>query len=226
MMAGQLPLPLQWQQASGAQDFFIGDCNRDAVQWLENGRSSWGHHASFLIGPEKSGKSHLAGIFAQKYGGDIISARTPAQLQKQLNAPSAVLVIDDLGAGIDEVSLFHLYNNAHLSGGTLLMVAASSPREWPVQLPDLASRLGASPKVLIAAPDDEVLAAVLIKQLRDLGWSASPDVIAFLVPRMERSFAAAQHLVQALHARGEHARRDLTVPLAAEVLKRLENDIL
>ncbi len=224
MMAGQLTLPLQWQPASGARDFFVGDCNHDAVQWLENGRSTWGHHTSLLIGPVKSGKSHLAGMFAQKFGAEIISARATAQLQKQLNAPSPVLVIDDLGAGVDEVALFHLYNNAHLSGGTILLVSASNPGEWPVLLPDLASRLRSSPIIRIAAPDDAVLGAVLIKQLRDLGWSASPDVIAFLVPRMERSFAAAQYLVQALHTRGEYAKRDLTVPLAAEVIKNLNND--
>jgi chromosomal replication initiation ATPase DnaA len=226
MKTGQLPLPLQWNESTEREDFFIGDCNRNAYQWLFNGRITWGHHASFLIGPPKSGKSHLSAIFAQKFGGIFASARAPNALLKFTRDTPSVLILDDLGADIDEVSLFHIYNHQHLNGGTLLMIAEDVPRSWPVHLPDLASRLDATSKVIIDVPDDNVLSAMLIKQLRDKGWSVTPEVIAYLLPRMERSFYSAHRLAEVLHECAEDDRRNLTVPLAADVLKRIYNEPL
>ncbi len=219
MNARQLALPLQWRPSRLADDFAVGTSNHEAVSWLQRGSTAWGHHGTVLTGPEKSGKSHLASLFAERFAAHVGSARVTGDLHRALAHASGAVVVDDLGPGLDEAALFHLYNAVQLNGGALLMVARTLPRLWPIALPDLASRLDATPKISVQSPDDVVLGAVFAKHLRDLGWSASPEVISFVVPRMERSFVAAHALAQALHLRGEGQRRDLTVPLAAAVLK-------
>lgn len=198
-MAEQFSLPLRWRRSADEPDFFVGDCNRIAVQWLER-YPDWQHHATILTGPAKSGKSTLAAAFARRHG-------------------DAVCVIDDLPQRMDELTLFHQFNRAKDEGCGLLLVAEEAPHLWAVQLPDLASRLAAAPLVRIDQPDDDMLGAVMIKLLRDHGLSLPPEVISYAVPRMERSFKAAVKLADALSHAVTAQGRSLSTRLAAEVIE-------
>jgi chromosomal replication initiation ATPase DnaA len=75
--------------------------------------------------------------------------------------------------------------------------------------------------VRIGAPDDDLLGAVLVKQLADRQIRVDQDVVAFLTRRMERSFAAARAVVRALDRASLRARRPITMPLARAVLDEL-----
>ena len=76
----------------------------------------------------------------------------------------------------------------------------------------------------VSAPRDELLAAVLVKQFRDRQIDLPADVLAYLLARMERSFAAARAIVRALDHASLHAKRPITVPLARRVLELSETD--
>ena len=91
-------------------------------------------------------------------------------------------------------------------------------------MPDLASRLAAAMSVAVGAPDDELIAGVLIKHFLDRQISVDPAVVTFLLGRMERSFAAVRRIVAALDEAGLAEKRGITVPLARAVLQRLELD--
>jgi chromosomal replication initiation ATPase DnaA len=217
-MTTQLPLPLAWAESDRAGDFYRGTSNETALAWLERGPAGWGHHASLLIGPPKSGKTHLARMFAERFAGTFVTLRRSGAAQG-----TGVFIIDDLAAGVDEVSLFHLYNRMKEEGGKLLLIANAQPRDWPVSLPDLASRLAATPQVSISAPDDAVLGAVIIKQLKDRGWSVPPDVVSYLLPRVERSFEGVYALVETLNTQATGQKRNLTVALASQVLRSMDS---
>jgi chromosomal replication initiation ATPase DnaA len=92
-----------------------------------------------------------------------------------------------------------------------------------VTLPDLASRLAAIPQVAIGAPDDAVLGALIIKQLKDRGWSVPPDVVSYLLPRIKRSFEGVHRLVRELDDHATGMKRNLTVPFASKILKNMDN---
>ena len=191
----QLPLPLSYLEARGAADFFISEANREAVRHLERARA-WPVPVTLLLGPPASGKTHLLQMFAARTGG-----RT----------------LDDLGPGLDEEALFHAWNAA-APGRPLLLAARSEPGGWGLRLPDLASRLAATPRASIAPPDDALLAAVMRKRFRDLGLEVGPDVVAFVLARLERGFEAVAAAVMALDAAALAGRRPVTVPLARETL--------
>ena len=191
----QLPLPLAYLDAQGAADFFVSEANRDAVRHLEKWRE-WRTPVTLLLGPSASGKTHLARMFAARAGARIV---------------------DDLGPGLDEEALFHGWNAAG-PGRPLLLVARRDAGEWGVALPDLVSRLGATPRAAIAPPDDALLAAVMRKRFRDLGLEVGPDVVAFVLARIERGFEAVAVAVAALDAAAMAGRRPVTVPLARATL--------
>jgi chromosomal replication initiation ATPase DnaA len=78
--------------------------------------------------------------------------------------------------------------------------------------------------VEIRPPDDELLGALLIKLFHDRQLTVSKDVLVYLLARMERSFAAASAIVEALDQLGLAERRGVTVPLARTVLNELETN--
>ena len=116
-----------------------------------------------------------------------------------------------------ETAFFHLHNLV-TQAGHLLVTATRPPRDWGLGLPDLVSRLQASPVARIDAPDDVLLSAVLIKLFADRQIAVPPALIPYLVQRMERSIAAARDLVARLDAHALAAGRPITRQLAAEVL--------
>ena len=95
--------------------------------------------------------------------------------------------------------------------------ARSRPRNG-LGLADLASRVAAAPVAVLAPPDDALLAALLVKLFADRQLRVAPELITWLVQRIERSFAGAEAAVQALDAQALARKRPITRALAAEVL--------
>lgn len=186
----QLPLPLAYRAANGAADFVHAVANADAVAWLTGVPAA----RTLLVGPPASGKTHLGRLFA---------ARHEAKL------------IDDADAA-DQEALFHAWNAAD-AAVPVLFTASALPRTWAT-LPDLASRLAATPTLVIGPPDDALLGGLLVKQFADRGVRIAPEVVAFVTVRIERSFAAVAGTVAALDAAALAQGREVTIPLARAVL--------
>jgi len=128
---------------------------------------------------------------------------------------STTTLIDDDEA-VDQEVLFHAWNAA-TTAAPILFTARVLPRQW-VTLPDLGSRLAATPTLIIGPPDDALLANLLVKHFADRGVRVAADVVAFVIARIERSFAAVAATAVALDAAALAAGREVTVPLARTVL--------
>lgn len=191
----QIALPLDWPVADREEDFLLSESNRAAFDHFRRW-SLWPVMATLLTGPRKSGRSLLGRIFVRKTGGRLFD-----------NAESH-----------DEEALFHAWNDAQARRKPLLIVADMPPPRWEVALPDLKSRLAATPHVEIGAPDDALLGDLIVKLLGDRGIAAPPDLPDYLVPRIERSYVAALKIVDILdQAMLSHHRR-MTVPMAKKAL--------
>lgn len=195
-MKRQLAIDLPPHPAFGRADFLVSSCNADAFGLIERW-PDWPARSLVLYGPSGSGKSHLARLWCERsaallVSGDELSGAAPDRL-----AAVGAVAIDDADRA-DERILLHLCNCITEAGAGLLLTGNRPLGAWTVVLPDLASRLRAMPAVGIAPPDDALLAAVLIKHFADRQLAVRPDVVSYLVPRMERSFAAAAALAARL----------------------------
>ncbi len=206
----------------GAADFLVAPCNRDAVALLDRW-PAWPGPALVVHGPDGCGKTHLTHVWRAQSGAAAISrdALTPDAVPDLLGSARAA-VVEDADRGTDERALLHLHNVLAEDGGHLLLTARRPPAEWGVALPDLASRLGAAMSVAVGAPDDALIGAVLVKHFADRQLAVDPAVVTYLQARMERSFASARTLTAALDAAALAAKRRITVKLARDVLRRLE----
>lgn len=227
MTEAQLAFDLGHRPALGRDDFLAAPCNAEAVAWLERW-PQWPGHALALFGPPASGKSHLLAAFALHHGGERVTTVAAARLMVEnvpgLVAGAQVVAVDDLDRLADEAALFHLWNLTKETGRWLLLAGREAPARQKVRLPDLRSRLTATQAVGIGAPDEALLAAVLVKQLADRQLRVTEGVVAYVLGRMERSFAAARAVVEALDAASLAERRAITVPLARAVLEGLGRD--
>ncbi len=201
-----------------AEMFVEGQSNALARKALAHWRQ-WPGGMLVLSGPAGCGKSHLAHVWAQKSGANPV---TLAQLPRTLGG---ALLVEDMPAGLDEPALFRLVNAAAASDDVrVLLTSRMPPRQWPVQMPDLRSRLAAMQHVPIYEPDDMVLTGVLKKLFADRQIVPAEPVIPYLLSRMERSTAAALEIVERIHALGHEQRRNVRLPLVRSVLAQGQSE--
>lgn len=187
----QLRLPLGLPEAHETE-FLVGESNLRAVQQLERW-ATWPVMSALLTGPRKSGRSLLARIFAAKSGGAIL---------------------DDADR-LKEADVFHAWNRAQADRRPLLMVAEAAPPQWAVKLPDLKSRLAASPLLEIGPPDDALMPQLIERAFARHLLHARPDVIAWIAARIERSHIAILRVADVLESAGIHR---LSIPAARAAL--------
>ena len=215
-------LDLVRQPQLGRDSYCVSPANAKALATLD-AWPNWPDRVLLLAGPEGSGKSHLARIWAERVQARYQSAQGLELVDLPVLARGAIIVQDaDQGMG-DEAHLFHLLNLLRESGGWLLLTARQRPDHWGLRLRDLLSRLRLAPCVDLAAPDDALVRMVFAKHLADRQLVVEPAVFDFVVMRMERSFAAASAMAAALDGEALARSQAVTRPLAAEVLARLNN---
>ena len=224
-MARQLTFDLPARPALGRDDFFVSPANAVAARAIEKW-SDWPKRKLLLTGPNGSGKTHLVHVWAQAAGARVIEARDlDAVTVGRLVADSRTVAVEDVEiiAGNDalEHALLHLHNLLLAENGFLLLTSASLPANWSLSLPDLKSRIQGTALATLNAPDDALLAAVLVKLFADRQISVAAGVVGQMVDRMERSLEFAQTLVRALDEQSLSERRAITTTLAARVLDNL-----
>ncbi len=225
--AEQIPLDLGARHAFGRADFQIGRSNRDAVGWIDRW-PDWPAPVLIIQGSAASGKSHLAAVWQEKSNAAIIKPEMlTSHTAEELFELGEALVLDGLdpwlGDRAAETTLFHLYNMLKEEQKTMLITMRMAPTHADFIIADLASRFRAAPAVSIHTPDDMLLASVLIKLFSDRQLSLTNDVISYLLPRMERSFAAAQDVVQRADRKALSEKRGISVPLMRKVLADMQD---
>ncbi|WP_279483244.1 hypothetical protein [Aureimonas sp. SK2] len=189
----QIPLDLPALSSLSRDDLVVGSANALAVEAID-AWPDWPHPVVVIAGPPGAGKTHLASAWSE-----AAEARrwTPDDRAPPAGGvPFAVLVEDVDRVPYDEHGLFALLNAARLGGGTVLLTSRKTAGEIDIALPDFLSRLRAATAIALRAPDEDLLAGVVMKLAADRQIAIEPKVVAFALSRMERSFEAAVDFVR------------------------------
>ncbi|HWK94070.1 MAG TPA: DnaA/Hda family protein [Pseudolabrys sp.] len=220
----QLVLALDHAISYAREDFLEGPSNEKALALVERW-PDWPSRLIALVGPEGSGKSHLAAIWAAASGARVVSAKRLGETDLPQSLATGALVVEDLdatngdGQGLDERALFHLINLAREEGADILFTSRVSPPSLPVHIRDLQSRLRMLPVVELEAPDDALLRALLVKLAADRQLAVDAALVNFVANRIERSFAGAHRAVAELDEEALRRHRPVTRALAAELFR-------
>ena len=192
--ADQIALPLDWPQVGEQQRFILSEANRAAFEHFRNW-SMWPVKATILTGPRRSGRSLLARAFIARVGGRLF----------------------DQAEAHDEEELFHAWNQAQETGRAMVMIT-DGEAPWPVNLPDLRTRLAVTPVTRIAEPDDVLFAGLINLLFADRGLHIPTEAVKFITQRVHRDYVTAERVVEAIdrHAFAERAR--LTLPTIRRAL--------
>lgn len=218
----QLPLSLSHPTDFYSDDLVVTKSNKSAYELIERW-PNWPMPVAVLVGPDGSGKTHFATVWA-----DISKAQEiePDQLDQAITFIEKgipVLVEDMDGVDLNEVVFFHLINSVKESHvinpkTTLLITARKGPSNWNVKLDDLASRLRSVTLATLEQPDDELLNAVAFKLFSDRQITVDPSVVEFLVSRSERSLFALGKTVDQIDRLALQRKSKITKALVSEAL--------
>ena len=223
----QLPLDMPFPKLQGRDDFIVSACNKLAAAWI-NRWPDWPKpgHSLNLVGPAGSGKSHLAAIWQDISGAQLCDH--PKQLDRVITEDAApVIVIDKMDGGFawPEEVLFHLFNRCDNEAGGMLILSEVPIAQMRWDLADLRSRMRGVAMASIALPDDALVYALLEKYFSDRQLLAPPNMLSYLVSRMERSFSAIQIVAANLDRRSMAVRKPLSIALARTVLEEMSDGL-
>ncbi|AXU18040.1 ATPase [Novosphingobium sp. THN1] len=192
-MSSQIALPLL--TARSAETVVMGPSLEPVIDALQS-VDSWPFRTAILVGPPRSGKSLLARWFAESGAGEVI----------------------DGADSRPEHEVFHQWNRSQASGRPLLLVSDRARGEWKVALPDLASRLGSALLIEIGAPDDELVAGLIVEHSARRGLVLGEQAIAYLLPRVERTHAEIELLIETLDRLSLERKSPVTISLVRDAL--------
>lgn len=215
----QLALALPHAESLTRDNFMEGPANAAGLSLIESW-PDWPNRIMLLVGPEGSGKSHLAAIWAERSGARATSAHALTAASVPGALATGALAVEDLKpAEFDDRAMFHLLNLAREDGAYVLITARLAPAAFEIELRDLKSRLRAVPVVSLLPPDDLLFRGLIVKFCADRQLSIDESVVNYLATRIERSYAAARQAVDLLDTEALRLGRPVTRALAAELLR-------
>jgi chromosomal replication initiation ATPase DnaA len=215
----QLAFALPHAESLTRDNFLEGPANAAGVALVDSW-PEWPNRTMLLVGPEGSGKSHLAAIWAELAGARSISTHALTASSVPAALATGAIVVEDLNSSdFDQRALFHLLNLAREEEAFVLITARTPPLSFEVELRDLRSRLRAVPTVSLLAPDDQLFRALVVKFCTDRQLAVDESVVSYLAMRIERSYIAARQAVELLDTEALRLGRPVTRALAAELLR-------
>ena len=192
------------------EDFFVGSSNIDAFNVLINNN----YEKLLLIGPKKSGKSHLSYIWQERNKAIKFDSNLKEILEKKEN-----ILIDDLFEKINEEEIFHIINHSNFYKLKILMTSSINIDEKNLKLKDLTSRLKTFYNVKINLPDDELLINLMIKLFHDKQIIIkNPEIFNFIIKRVNRSYDQIFALVNKIDKFLLQKNKQLTIPIIKELI--------
>ena len=193
-------------------DYFVGTANIKAFNFLIKDINI--NNKFLLIGPAKSGKSHLSNIWQQKNQAIKYINNIDFILNKKQN-----ILIDNLLDNINEEEIFHLINHSLLNKLKILITSSDLLINYKFKLNDLSSRINTFHNIKISLPDDEMLMNLMIKLFHDKQIIIkNSEIFEYIIKRVNRSYEKVFVLIDNIDKLLLQKNKQLTIPLIKELI--------
>ena len=193
-------------------DFFVSTSNKKAYSFVLNKKID--NKKILLIGPNKSGKTHLGKIWQKNNNAVSYENNFEIILNYKKN-----IFIDDFLKNINEEQIFHLINHCSINKLTILLTSKKEVFEHNFLLKDLVSRLKTFNLLRIDLPDDDLIINLIIKLLHDKQIIIkNEEIFHYILKRIERSYEEIFLLIENIDKLSLKKKRELTIPLIKKLL--------
>jgi len=193
-------------------DFFVSTSNKKAYNFILNKKID--NQKILLIGPNKSGKTHLGKIWQKNNNAVSYENNFEIILNYKKN-----IFIDDFLKNINEEQIFHLINHCSINKLTILLTSKKEVFEHNFLLKDLVSRLKTFNLLRIDLPDDDLIINLIIKLLHDKQIIIkNEEIFHYILKRIERSYEEVFLLIENIDKLSLKKKRELTIPLIKKLL--------
>lgn len=213
----QITFPLSSNDLYVEDDYIESSSNQLASRIINNWSSAWGvdpYSRTLLIqGSRSSGKTFLAKKWAIKSG--ALFLKSAHELSESILSHHKGFIIDGLDESWNEEKLLHHFNILHENQKYLLITTNNIPK---IKLPDLASRINASHKVIIGMIDDKLMRMLIFKIFSNYSVKVKDEVINYLVKILPREFDKIIDATDKINNFAITHKRKITLSLVKEIL--------
>jgi len=208
----------------GFDALVVSPVNESALRIVQR-PESWPTPVLCLVGAPKSGLTTIAHAWARRFGGEVFEAKAFASLKaRDVDARAAAFTAidgaDRVPAGDKVLSLINLISGG---AGRMLLTANVPPPQWQAPSADLKSRLNSMPVTEIDPPDEAMMMGRLKAAAVRHFLKLEPDVLKYLVPRLDLSYEAIETFAERLSDGVTDLGRAPSVPLVKEVLDAMRD---
>ena len=183
----QLLLDFDYEQNFRDDDFYVGKSNFYPFELINNW-PKWEKNFLNISGEKFSGKTHLANIFLKKFNGIKIESNLLSNENLRTIKPYQNVVLEDLDLNVNEKLIYSLLNIIDQDNKFLIITSVKPVAEIDFKLEDLKSRNKNCLLAKIENPDDDLMFALILKNLSDRQITLDKKLINFIIKRIERSY--------------------------------------
>ena len=170
------------------EDFYLSKSNKHVFNFLDMW-PKWEKNFVNVIGERLSGKSHLMNIFLQKNKGVKFECKSLLNDDLKKIKIHENIVIENLSSDVDEKLLYSLFNLIEQDNKFIIVTSVKPIVDMTFDLKDLKSRTKNFILLNIEKPDDELIFAIILKNLSDRQISLDDKFIEFIIKRIDRSYS-------------------------------------
>ena len=183
----QLIIKFDYDQNFKDDDFYVSNSNKHIFTLLSQW-PKWEKNFLNISGGKFSGKTHLVNIFIKKYKGIKFDANSLTDKDLDTIKIHQNIILENLNKKIDEKLIYSLFNIIDLDNKFLIVTSEKPIVNIDFSLPDLKSRTNNFLLQKIEKPDDELMFALILKNLSDRQISIDKKLIDFIIKRIHRSY--------------------------------------
>ena len=211
-------LNFHYEQNFKDQDFYVSDSNEHSFSLL-NSWPKWEKNFINLIGEKFSGKSHLINIFLEKYKGIKINSNDISNDFLQSIKIYENIIVEDLAETVNEKLLFTLINTIDQDNKYLIVTSTIPIVNFKFKLNDLNSRSSNFILSQIEKPGDDLIYALILKNLSDRQILIDKKLIDFIIKRIDRTYGKISDFIYKIDEISLKRKKPIDFKIIKEALK-------
>tara|TARA_Y100001958_G_scaffold158089_1_gene154987 strand:- start:1261 stop:1923 length:663 start_codon:yes stop_codon:yes gene_type:complete len=210
-------IKFDYEEKMSTEDFFVSKSNRHILDLFDSW-PRWEKNFLNICGEKFSGKTHLINIFLKKYKGIKFEAnKLNNEKLKEIKIYQNI-ILENLDKKINENLFYTLINIIDQDNKFLIITSDISIVDIKFKLTDLISRAKNFLLLNIEKPDDELISALLIKNLSDRQISIQKNLIDYIVKRINRSYSKIFEFIYKIDEMSLKKKKSIDLKIVKEVL--------